>query len=570
MLEASGAPPRPLITVTPPHREEEEFGTGYRSETPGGNSRAYGLRYPLGSADLSKIFFAADDSLIPGTGALEEELSEDVAHEKANEEEPEYGNYLYEWTAGHLALAGVLPASEGGGVARHTVLGGIYNEATDSTSGPIPNLENAVSTDGSRVFWTDLENGNLYVREDATRTALVAAGGHYLSATPDGSRVFFAKGNVVRGRFAFHFGEEFSGTDLYEYAPASGETHDLSGGEVWGFLGASQDGEYAYFVSPEKLTAEETNARGEKALAGKTNLFVSEPDPAHPSQHLIRFIATLGEGENENADWNPTAFARTSEVSPNGRYLAFNSEQSLTGVSNPGPCPENNIPTEPCNEIFLYAAPPGGGKGTLACASCNPGGSPNAGGALPNDKPGYGARRQRYVLDNGELFFTTASALLEADVNATSDVYEYQGGEAGDGQPHLISSGTAEGGAVFADATPSGSDVFFTTPQSLVAQDLDAQFGSEGDGDVYDARVDGGLPIPLEQPPCESPSGCHESTPSHEEFHSPSTSTFHGPGNETPCPKGRVRRRGQCVKPKKHKKHAHHKRAANTNRGGHK
>jgi hypothetical protein len=53
----------------------------------------------------------------------------------------------------------------------------------------------------------------------------------------------------------------------------------------------------------------------------------------------------------------------------------------------------------------------------------------------------------------------------------------------------LISSGRAEGGAVFLDASADGSDVFFVTDGSLVLSD-------PGAADVYDARVGGGFPTP--------------------------------------------------------------------------
>ena len=431
LIEPPGTPPRPLITVTPPHRSPFEFGyVGERNYVLGGPPSQAG-EFPLvsASADLSKVFFAADDSLLPETEEPGAELGADVVKEMAAEPQ-EVGDYMYESDAGHLSLISILPASEGGVVARHSTLGYEFDESTGSSS--FPNLDHAVSTDGSRVFWTDLENGNLYVREGGTQTTLIASSGaRFLSATPDGSRVFYARGAEDPNNGAGS-AVDLSGGDLYEYDVASHETHDLSGGEVQGFLGASADGEYVYFVSPKVLT-EETNARGEAPTEGAHNLFLSEPDPAHPAQHLIRFIATLStyddelNAENDNerihpsdhgGDWAAAVYNRTAEVSPNGRYLAFDSNNPLTGVSNAG---------NP--EIFLYSAPPGGGKGALACASCDPGGQPNEGAFLPNPlDDGYGAAaRQRYVLDNGELFFNTTAALVQADVNNQFDVYDVPG-----------------------------------------------------------------------------------------------------------------------------------------------
>ena len=56
----------------------------------------------------------------------------------------------------------------------------------------------------------------------------------------------------------------------------------------------------------------------------------------------------------------------TSRVSPNGRYLAFMSERSLTGYENRDA--NSGVPDE---EVFLYDA----STGRLVCASCNPTGA---------------------------------------------------------------------------------------------------------------------------------------------------------------------------------------------------
>ena len=51
---------------------------------------------------------------------------------------------------------------------------------------------------------------------------------------------------------------------------------------------------------------------------------------------------------------------------------------------------------------------------------------------------------QRYVSDNGQVFFTSPEVLLPADTNAEPDVYEYEGGEL-----YLISSGKSSVPAFF-------------------------------------------------------------------------------------------------------------------------
>ena len=96
-------------------------------------------------------------------------------------------------------------------------------------------LSHVISADGSRVFWTDLTTNGLYMRENPTssdaKTVEIAAGGRFWTASADGSRVFYTNG------------------DLYEYEVENGQTTDLTPGvEVVGVVGASEDGEYLYYV----------------------------------------------------------------------------------------------------------------------------------------------------------------------------------------------------------------------------------------------------------------------------------------------------------------------------------
>jgi hypothetical protein len=93
--------------------------------------------------------------------------------------------------------------------------------------------------------------------------------------------------------------------------------------------------------------------------------------------------------------------------------------------------------------------------------------------------------------DSRKVFFDTEGALVPQDTNEKFDVYEY---DIASGEVHLISSGKSSTNSFFDEATPDGSDVFFTTRERLVAQDVD------GSGDLYDARVGGGIaaqePVP--------------------------------------------------------------------------
>lgn len=103
----------------------------------------------------------------------------------------------------------------------------------------------------------------------------------------------------------------------------------------------------------------------------------------------------------------------------------------------------------------------------------------------------------------------------------------------------LISSGQSLKDSSFIDASPLGNDVFFTTLSSLLPQD-------PGLIDIYDARVEGGLPAPP-QPAAACEGEACQSPPAPPNDPTPASSSFEGPGNVVEA---------APHKKKKHKKHA--------------
>jgi hypothetical protein len=357
----------------------------------------------------------------------------------------------------------------------------------------------AVSADGSRVYFTQADN--LYLRE-GTHTLQVdeglGGGGTFQGASNDGSVAFFTKEG-----------------HLYRYEAANKVATDLTpGGEVQGVLGSSADGSHVYYL-------------------GVGGLFFW-------SQGTTTKVAAGADESN----YPPTT--GTARVSPDGEHLAFLSKQSLTGYDN-----TDQLSKAPDSELFLYDA----GTQQLTCVSCNPTGERPRGpasipGAIANGKaPGAtDAYKPRNLSGDGKrLYFDSKDALVSKDGSATQDVYEWEaGGEGSCASPggclSLISSGKSPEASTFIDASSDGSGVFFLTGDSLVPSD-------PGSADLYDARVEGGYPIPTPPIPCEG-DAC-QNVPFPPEDPTPGTLVGGSPNPAVHFPKGK--------KPKHlHKKKKHH------------
>lgn len=479
---AQGNSFQPLLTVKPPNRSPATFGHAKLSRHVIVPSLLFagGNEGNTVTPAFSHLLFVANDA-----------LTEDAAAGEG------FKNNLYVWINGSLQLVNVLPDGKTEPGASFGVDNGDeYNNKA------VPSLSHVISANGSRIFWTDENNGNLYVREDGMRTvqvdAAVGGNGEFQTASFDGSRVFFIKSG-----------------HLDEYNTDSGATTYLTkAGGVGGMVGASDDGTYVYFV------AESVLAKG--AANGQPNLYLSHELSSH--ERILNFIATLSPNDNQTTeiygagttpegDWYHTFAGRTAEVSPDGRYVAFMSERSLTGYNN-----ADAIRIGHDYELFLYDSV----TASLVCASCNTDESqPTSSTLLP--APVDGIYQQRYLDDAGRLFFSTKDPVLSQDTNGVSDVYEYEGGRV-----YLVSPGDASDEAVFADASESGDDVFFTTRQQLVPADGDQIV------DMYDARV-GGEMEGSRAVPCSS-EVCHEAPSAPSSFGPSASAVFEGAANLVPPP----------------------------------
>lgn len=497
------------------------------------------------SADFSRAFFEANDALTEAGETTPEAL--DGGDELNN---------LYEWSGGVLGLVNVAPGNSetapGAAFGSGALLGGGTNNI------PVSVYTHAISDDGSRAFWTAAD-GKTYVRLDGIRTIEVKGPGNceesvkapervcFLTATPDGSRALLSDGRIYQ---------------LDEGGEGYDPSVDLTAGQggFQGLVGQTDDLSHLYFVDTAVLTGEEVNSEGDKAQAGKDNLYSWE-------NGSIAFVATLPAGDEPS--WEVVPALRMGEASPDGSFLAFLSKAPLTGYGNVGPCDQNSegsVQTA-CNEVFLYDS----ATGELSCPSCNPTtGAPlgnsilrlilNVKGSLP---------QPRYLTDSGRLFFDSADSLVAADTNhGVEDVYEFEPDGVGGcrreaGCLSLISAGREGVDSNFVAMDSSGDNVFFTTRDRLVPADADQLM------DLYDARVGGGFETESQLPPlpCQG-EACQPPSPPAPPGPPPGSQGLEGPGNPKPakkgCKKGQVKKKGKCVKKKQGKK----KRAQARARGG--
>ena len=224
-----------------------------------------------------------------------------------------------------------------------------------------------------------------------------------------------------------------------------------------------------YFYSPELLD-------GDRGEPGERNLYVFREGAA-------QYIATL----------KGSAVISRIQVSPDGDHAAFLTSERLTSYDNVGYL-----------EMYSYDL----ATKRLLCVSCIPDGN------LPTANV-EASINGLFMSNDGRTFFATTDGLVDRDANGLWDIYEFV-----ENRPQLISSGTADedrgsfgrhSGLIGVSA--SGTDVYFSTLDTLVGQDRNGPFYK-----FYDARTNGGFPFVPPAAPCAAADECH------------------GPGSAAPAP----------------------------------
>jgi hypothetical protein len=505
------------------------------------------------------------------------------------------GGNIYEWSGGRLQLVNVLPDGKTD-ESQMANLGGDTNGSGET--------QRAVSGDGRVVAWTvgtpyvanqSVSNFRaLYVRDMFEERTAHVGGLHarYQTMSNDGSRVFY----LEKG-------------DLYEYHVAPGTPYDAgtttdltenhgpgeaSAGVQESVSDVSEDGSSVYFVANGVLGdgaehgARPGDCESVPLTEGTCNLYLVRNNGGAGWEEP-KFIATLSSKDEKS--WYSTSIGGepilanvSSRISPDGRYLAFMSQRSLTGYDNVDANPaayemhevqeklapvldtEGRPVRARDEEVFLYDS----STGRLACVSCDPSGARPHGvldggsrplfvdprvwgevgdphwlaGNLPGweNTGGFGEKvyQPRYLSNDGRLFFDSPEALVAQDTNGLEDVYQYEPAGVGScavagGCVSLMSSGHSGSESAFMDASENGDDVFFLSSDHLTTADTDTGY------DVWDAHVCSAsspcLAPPVSPPPCSSGDTCKPAPAPQPELFGPAPSaTFSGAGNVTPAP----------------------------------
>ncbi len=485
-----------------------------------------------------------------------------------------FGNGLYEWngTPGQQGIVQTVPGPKTGGLG------------DDSSTKPVS--RNAVSSDGSRVVWTE-GSENLYLTDPAAEeTVLVATNGyngapHFMDANSDGTKIFFDDGTPLVAGADSGSGKGQQG-DLYVFeAPrgkplSDGFLRDLTidshmvggvreeGGMKSYVIGVGSEGSgerellNVYFVDSGVL-GDGVSLTGASAKSHGYNLYVERyAKEAWEEPQLVAsltFADGYSWGENvfafEVSDSPGVLTEMTSGVSTSGKYLAFMSSSTLTEFDN-----RDVVSGQRDQEVFVYDAD----TRRLACASCNAYGvRPRGAASVPGWTGNIWAEDaqfdSRFMSGSGRLFFDSSDALVPGDINGLDDVYEYEPEGVGSCSPSvhsqdmvfrvqdgvggcvgLISSGTSSQESTFMEASgkgpggEEGEDVFFLTTSQLVSKDIDSA------DDVYDAHeCSSAAPcasnVASVPPACEDTDSCRVAPAAQPSiFGAPSSATFSGNG----------------------------------------
>jgi hypothetical protein len=366
---------------------------------------------------------------------------------------------------------------------------------------------------------------------------VVEQGAEFAGASEDGSKAFFLTrqellpGEVGMNLFEYDF-DAAKGEHVLRVSGASG----VNEANVLGVARVSEDGSHVYFVAEGEPLASNANRYGRTANPTEPNLYLFLRNAAHPTGEIV-FITPLSH-EDEH-DWAKNDNLREFQVTPDGRFAVF---VSRVDVASGGGVVEGSP------QVFEFAAE----SGELVRVST---GQRGFGEGLANaEVAGAEMPTQNYLTSSKELGPTSAhmdlavsedgstvafssqgalteSALAEAGVGVLSSpqetnayVFYSVGGVLSSGEVHLVSARARH----LVGLDTSGNDVFFETPGALLPSDVD------GADDIYDARIDGGVPVTPTTALCAG-EGCLGAPTVAPVLGPPSSASVTGAGNLAPA-----------------------------------
>jgi len=416
-------------------------------------------RRPLAASDdLTRGLFQSSLGILPGDG--------------------NFAPDVYEWSPSGLRI---VSSDESGAAAGGTVSRG------DGNSGGVRHYSGApgsISADGSRVFFqhegpsldadadpAEAPEGveSVYMREGDEVTLVSPRRGsgpdarvELIAASSDGELAFLETTQQLTAE------AKADGTAIYRYDVAEDELEliaDRPAGVK--MLGASADGSTVVFL----------------ALASQ-QAYVLRDGTAH-------LLGTLGSTD---------AFmpARIATVEPDRRGLRITPDGSVVVFAASG---EFAGATSGVAQIFRWEE----GEGLESVSTVGPGAPTQDAsiGAYPSVFPGspreeflHNHRNKamdgRIISDDGSrVFFETPEALVERDVNAATDVYEWHAGDI-----ELVSPGTGAK-SLYHESSADGKTVFFTTFERV-----EPEFDINHTRDLYVAQPGGGFTPPPLPPTC--------------------------------------------------------------------
>ncbi len=407
---------------------------------------------------------------------------------------------------------------------------------------PSARTQHAVSLDGSRIFFLSSEqltpqaptdgSTSLYLRS-GNETILVAAGSDkapvnpmavgYEDARPDGSHVYYTLTHGTSSSELYDYNVGTQTTSLVSADQSGNPSSDPN--QTVGYVTSSADGSHVYFVSKAPLDP------ANQGLAQQNYGLFERVGGANGH---TRFIASLSElvgfrgceaAYGDGAQCPIPVYSARASV--DGSRLFFTTATHLT-EDNQRPATDSKgnrlydvyVYDDTTGQIVRVSQGPAGGNGPYSATM----------GILPEALTGAGGSPlgvdpRDISSDGGSVFFSTAERLTpDAADNGKIKIYQWQ-----NGATTLVSPSDAGGAspldAIYADNSTDGSDVFFSTADSLSCGNTDG-----GESDIYDARI-GGTATTCPQPPspCQATNTCAAAPL--EAGLTPASSVFAGLGN---------------------------------------